>query len=363
MSLSLRMTTSRLPAASALFIASYAMPADIDPSPITAIALPGAPVSLLAIAKPSDALIEVDECAAPNGSYSLSLRLVKPLQPPALAQRADAVAPPGQDLVRIALVADVPHQPVGRRVEDIMDRDGQLDHAQPRAEMPAGGADRGDRLGAQFVGELAQLLRTRACAGRRGSSTVSSSGVSGVSDIAPVYRDARGRCRLIPHGDSVQTCRAATEARPARAARADGAGDRRGCRTAILTPRAGRRQPRGDGARHAAGRRRHLSVVESGGRAGRLRRVEPARDAVRRRPLRRDLREPRLLDPATEAARVRAMYTHPDFARRGVGRRMLAVCEAAARGRGLRARRADGDAGRRAAVPGVRLCRDRADRR
>src|SRR3546814_20437621 len=53
------------------------MPADIDPSPITAIARPGSSFSLFATAKPSAALIEVDECAAPNGSYSLSLRLVK----------------------------------------------------------------------------------------------------------------------------------------------------------------------------------------------------------------------------------------------------------------------------------------------
>ena len=82
MSLSFRMTTSRLPASLALFIASYAMPADIAPSPITAIALPGWSLSLLAIAKPSAAEIEVDECAAPNGSYSLSLRLVKPDSPP-----------------------------------------------------------------------------------------------------------------------------------------------------------------------------------------------------------------------------------------------------------------------------------------
>jgi len=47
------------------------------------------------------------------------------------------------------------------------------------------------------------------------------------------------------------------------------------------------------------------------------------------------LREPRLLDPATEAARVRAMYTHPGHARRGVGRLVLATCEAAAQAEGF----------------------------
>lgn len=41
-------------------------------------------------------------------------------------------------------------------------------------------------------------------------------------------------------------------------------------------------------------------------------------------------REARLLDPATEAARVRAMYTHPEFTRRGIGRMVLDLCEAAA---------------------------------
>ncbi len=41
-------------------------------------------------------------------------------------------------------------------------------------------------------------------------------------------------------------------------------------------------------------------------------------------------RDARLLDPATEPARVRAMYTNPAFVRSGVGRAVLAACEAAA---------------------------------
>lgn len=48
-----------------------------------------------------------------------------------------------------------------------------------------------------------------------------------------------------------------------------------------------------------------------------------------------DLRDDRMLDPATEPARIRAMYTDPDFARMGVGRRVLTLCEDAARGAGF----------------------------
>jgi GNAT superfamily N-acetyltransferase len=46
-------------------------------------------------------------------------------------------------------------------------------------------------------------------------------------------------------------------------------------------------------------------------------------------------RDARFLDPKTEPARVRAMYTSPAFTRRGVGRKILELCEAAARADGF----------------------------
>ena len=88
-------------------------------------------------------------------------------QPAALAQRADAVAAAGQDLVRIGLMADVPDQAVARRVEHPMQRDGQLDHAEAGAQMPAGDRDGVDGLLPQLVGDLNQILFRAARADRR----------------------------------------------------------------------------------------------------------------------------------------------------------------------------------------------------
>lgn len=47
-------------------------------------------------------------------------------------------------------------------------------------------------------------------------------------------------------------------------------------------------------------------------------------------------RDDSLSDPGADAARIRAMYTHPDWTRRGVGTRLLDLGEAAAREAGFK---------------------------
>ncbi len=46
-------------------------------------------------------------------------------------------------------------------------------------------------------------------------------------------------------------------------------------------------------------------------------------------------RQPLPLDPATDAAKIRAMYVDPAFARRGLGSMIMRLCEAAARQAGF----------------------------
>jgi GNAT superfamily N-acetyltransferase len=46
-------------------------------------------------------------------------------------------------------------------------------------------------------------------------------------------------------------------------------------------------------------------------------------------------RQDDLLDPSTDAAKIRAFFVHPDWARRGIGALVLDACESAARSAGF----------------------------
>jgi GNAT superfamily N-acetyltransferase len=46
-------------------------------------------------------------------------------------------------------------------------------------------------------------------------------------------------------------------------------------------------------------------------------------------------RKDELLDPRRDAAKIRAFFIHPDWARRGIGSMILEACEAAAKAAGF----------------------------
>jgi GNAT superfamily N-acetyltransferase len=48
----------------------------------------------------------------------------------------------------------------------------------------------------------------------------------------------------------------------------------------------------------------------------------------------KDIEDP-LLNPATDAARIRAFFVHPNYARQGIGRLIMNVCEGAAKNNGF----------------------------
>src|SRR5258706_9755150 len=83
--------------------------------------------------------------------------LGEPGKAAALTHRTHAPASPGQDLVRIGLVADIPDDLVLRRIEDAVQRYGKLDDAEAGAEMAPRDRNRVDELAAQFIGSLPKL--------------------------------------------------------------------------------------------------------------------------------------------------------------------------------------------------------------
>src|SRR5690606_15576681 len=78
-----------------------------------------------------------------------------------LAQARHAFASAGQDLVRIALVANVPDDPVARRIEYIVERDREFDRAEIRRQVAAGAGDRIDDEATQFIRQFGQAVATQ----------------------------------------------------------------------------------------------------------------------------------------------------------------------------------------------------------
>src|SRR3984885_3328856 len=76
-----------------------------------------------------------------------------------LPQRAEPRTPPGEQLVHVRLVADVEYDPVDRRAERPVQRDGQLDHAEVRAQVAAGPRYRLDQDIPDFSRQKGQLVR------------------------------------------------------------------------------------------------------------------------------------------------------------------------------------------------------------
>jgi hypothetical protein len=102
--------------------------------------------------------------AVPKVSYGLSSRRGKPETPPKHAQPGHAGRRPVSTLWRVGLVADVPDHAVVRRVEDVVQGDGQFHRAEVGGQMAAGLRHRLDEEGAQFLARVPQFACDRVLA-------------------------------------------------------------------------------------------------------------------------------------------------------------------------------------------------------
>jgi hypothetical protein len=93
----------------------------------------------------------------PEGIMGALLAAAEPARSPFLPEAGEALAPAGQDLVRIALVPDIPDDLVVRRLEDAVEGYRQLNDAQARGEVPPGTRDGLDDERANLGAELIQL--------------------------------------------------------------------------------------------------------------------------------------------------------------------------------------------------------------
>src|SRR4026207_1683361 len=77
----------------------------------------------------------------------------KAAQAVAAAYRAKALSPSREQLMHVNLVADIPDKLVFGRIEDVVQRDGELDDAKIGAEVPAVPGQTSDHFGPDFIGQ------------------------------------------------------------------------------------------------------------------------------------------------------------------------------------------------------------------
>ena len=78
-------------------------------------------------------------------------------QPVGGANGAEAVFAAGDEFMDVDLVADIPHKPVFRGLEDAVQGEGQLYHPQVGAHMPTRARQAGDQLMPNLVCQLFEL--------------------------------------------------------------------------------------------------------------------------------------------------------------------------------------------------------------
>ncbi len=89
-----------------------------------------------------------------------------------LSQGLEPVLTPGEHLVRVPLVPDVPHELVARGVEHVMQRDGELDDAESGADVSARARAAVDERGTDVIAQRAQLVARESLEIRRQGNAI-----------------------------------------------------------------------------------------------------------------------------------------------------------------------------------------------
>ena len=154
------------------------------------------------------------------------------VEPAGLADGANLVAPPGDDLVRVGLMPHVPDQAVAGGVEHMVEGDRQLDHAEACTQVAARHRDRVDGLGTKLSGNLLEFLDREAAQVFGAVHAVQMRRLQHGSLSVSFHRSARGAARSLRDQHDKPTTKGILVKRPV-------TGRRHACPPARIGPAAG----------------------------------------------------------------------------------------------------------------------------